>query len=102
MVKPRVTFHLIPPSIIEGDWTLGLTSLEAYNSILNKTGENKKFELFTGFLCNGLSYTTLEDKIAEVLGLSDISSEHLENEILGRVINKIHRKLMIEKSETDG
>ena len=80
---------------------IGLTSPEIYISIYNIT-ENNKFELYTGFLETELSYTTMKDKVAEVLGLSDISSEDLENEILGRDIIKIYRKLMTEKSETDG
>ena len=86
MVKPTETFHSIPPIINKGDWMLGLTSLEVCNSIFNTTGKNNKIELYTGFLYNELSYTTLQDKIAEVLGLSVISSEDLENEILGRDI----------------
>ena len=102
VVNSRETFHFIPPIIIKGDWMLGLTSLEVYNSIFNTTGKNDKIELYTGFLYNELSFTTLQDKVAEVLGLSDISSEDLENELLGRDIFIIYRKLMIENSETDG
>ena len=33
MIKPRETFHFKPPNQIKGDWMLGLTDLEVYNSI---------------------------------------------------------------------
>ena len=37
MIKPRETFHFTPPFQIKGDWMIGLTSLEVYNSIFNIT-----------------------------------------------------------------
>ena len=45
MIKPRETFHFKPSIRIIGDWWLGLTDLEVYNSIFNITEENNKFEL---------------------------------------------------------
>ena len=44
----------------------------------------------------------MKDKVTEVFGLSDISIEDLEHEIKGPNINKIYRKLLSEKSQTDG
>ena len=41
MIKPRETFHFKPPIHIKGDWMLGLTDLEVYNSIFNKAKEKK-------------------------------------------------------------
>ena len=35
MIKPRETFHFNPPIHIKGDWMLGLTDLEVYNSIFS-------------------------------------------------------------------
>ena len=35
MVKPRETFHFKPPIQVEGDWMIGSTDLEVYNSIFN-------------------------------------------------------------------
>ena len=102
MNKPRETFHLNPPIQVKEDCLLGLVDPEVYNSIFIITEENNKFKLYAGFLYNELSYTTFKDKIAKALGLSDISSEDLENEIRGRDIIEIYRKLVIEKSETDG
>ena len=47
MIKPRETFHFNPPIHIKGDWMLGLTDLEVYNSIFIITKENNKFEIHT-------------------------------------------------------
>ena len=47
MIKPRETFHFNPPIHIKGDWMLGLTDLEVYNSNFDITKENNKFELYT-------------------------------------------------------
>ena len=44
--KTRETFHLNPPIQIEGDWMIGLTSLEIYNSLFNTTEENNKVEFY--------------------------------------------------------
>ena len=77
-------------------------SLEVYNSIFIITEENKKFELYTGALYDELYYTTMKDKVAEILCLSDISPEDLEHKILRPDVIKIFRSLSIEKSQTDG
>ena len=42
MVKPTETFHFKPPILIKGDWMVGLTDLEVYNSIFNINTTNKK------------------------------------------------------------
>ena len=100
--KPRETFLFNQPITIKGGWMLGLTSLEVYISIFNITEENIKVELYTDPLEFEFSYTELEDKVAEVRGLSDISFEHLSHEILGPDVFESYRKLSIEKSETGG
>ena len=46
MIKPRETFHFKSSIQIKGDWMIGLTDLEVYNSIFNITEENNKFELY--------------------------------------------------------
>ena len=46
MTKPRETFHFKPPNQFKGDWMLGITSLEVYNSVFNITEENNKIELY--------------------------------------------------------
>ena len=81
---------------------LGLVSLEVYNSLLNITEENNKFELYTYDSDNEFSFVELKDKVAEVLGLSNITDEELEHEVHGPDNIKTYRKLSIEKSQTDG
>ena len=82
--KPRETFSFKPPKPIEGSWMLGLTSLEVYNSIFTIT-ENNKFELFTDTF-DEFSFAELKHSVAEVLGLSNISSEDLQNEKKDHII----------------
>ena len=102
MIKPRELFHFDPPIPNNGDWMTRLVNLEVYNSIFNITEENIKFELYTGYLEDDFSYTQLKDKVAEVLGLSDITPEELKQETVGPKTNEIYRKLSMEKSQTDG
>ena len=45
MIKPREAFRFNPPIQIEGDWMIGLTDLEVYNSIFNRNTRNNKFRL---------------------------------------------------------
>ena len=53
MIEPRETFQFNPPIQIKGDWMVGLTHLEVYNSIFNITEENNKFN-FKNFLMKEL------------------------------------------------
>ena len=46
MNKSRESFHFRPPIQVKGEWMIGLTDLEVYNSIFNITEENNKFELY--------------------------------------------------------
>ena len=46
MNESRETFHFKPSIQVKGDWLIGVTDLEVYNSIFNITEENNKFELF--------------------------------------------------------
>ena len=39
MTKPRETFHFNPPIQIKGDWMIGLTDLEVYNSIYKRNNK---------------------------------------------------------------
>ena len=97
----RETFHFSLPIIIKDDWILGLISLEVYNSFFNIAGENKNFELRTLLFDSEFSFTELKDKVAEVLGLSNVSIEDLEHKIYGSKVFEIYRKLSPEKSQTD-
>ena len=90
MTKPRDTFHFNPPIQIKGDWMLGLTDLEAYNSIFDKTKENNKFELYTDTF-DEFPFMELKDEVEEILGISNITDDHLEDEIIGPRIVKAYR-----------
>ena len=46
MNKSRETFHFSQRIQIQGNWMIGLTDLEVYNSIFNITEENNKFEIY--------------------------------------------------------
>ena len=87
IIKPRETFHFKPPIQIKGDWKIGLTDLEVYNSIFNITEENK-FELykFPDEKSGGITYEKVRDEIEKDLDIEDITAEDLQDEILGPII----------------
>ena len=82
MIKPREIFLFTPPVHFKGDWMLGLTELEVYNSIFNITKENNKFELYTDTF-DEFSFTELKDELKEILNISDITPYHLQHETVG-------------------
>ena len=102
MIKPRQTFHFIPPIQAEEDRMLGLIDLEVYNSIFNITEENNKFELYIDNLDEFFSYTELKDEIAEILNISAITPYHLPHETIAPLIIKTFQELNLEKTSTDG
>ena len=85
MVNPRETFHFKPPIQIKGDWMIGLTGLEVYNSIFNITEENNKFQLykFPNEKAGGVTYTKVRDEIEKDLDIEDITAEDLQDDIIG-------------------
>ena len=70
---------------------LDLTSLEVYNSISNINHENIKFELYTDTF-DELSFEGLKDELEEIHDISNKTSEHLQNEIIGPRINSAYIK----------
>ena len=101
MVKPRETFHFTPLTEIKGDWMLGLVNLEVYNSNFNITEENNKFELYRD-TSNKFGFLELKDELEEILDISNITKEHLDDEVLGPRINDEYIKLSFEKRNNDG
>ena len=101
MIKPRETFHFKPPIQIQGDWMIGLTNLEVYNSIFNITEENNKFELCRD-TSDKFGFLELKDELEEILIISHITNEHLADEVLGSRIIDEFIKLSSEKKNTDG
>ena len=88
MTKPREIFHFKPPIQIKGDWMIGLTDLEVYNSIFNITEENNKFELykFPDEKTGGVTYEKVRDEIEKDLDIEDITAADLQDDIIGPLI----------------
>ena len=88
MIKPRKTFHFKPPIQIKGDWMIGLTDLEVYNSIFNITEEKNKIDLykFPDEKAGGVTYEKVRDEIEKDLDMEDISAEDLQDDIIGPII----------------
>ena len=101
MAKTRETFHFNPPIQVKGDWMIGLVDLEVYNSIFNITEENNKFELYRD-TSDKFGFLELKDEIEEILDISHITNEHLDDEILGPQIIDEFIKLSTEKRNSDG
>ena len=100
MIKPREIFHFTLPVQIKGDWMIGLTSLEVYNSVYNIAEENNKVELYRE--TDKFGFLELKDELEEILNISHISQEHFDQEIIGpRNIDEF-LKLSHEKKNSDG
>ena len=99
MIKPRETFHFKPPIQVEGDWMIGLTDLEIYNSIFNTTEENNKFELykFPDEKAGGVTYEKVRDEIEKDLGIEDITAEDLQDDIIGPIIIEEYKKQVTKR-----
>ena len=101
MNKSRETFQFSQPIQIQGDWIIGLTDLEVYNSIFNITEENNKFEIYRDTPTK-FQFLDLKDELEEILGIQHITREHLiDDEIASRIIDEYH-KLSQEKKNSDG
>ena len=87
MIKPRETFHFNPPVQIEGDWIIGSTDLQVYNSFLILTEENNKFQLYKypDEKIGGITYTRVRDEIERDLDISDITATDLQDDIIGPI-----------------
>ena len=88
MMKPKETFHFKPPIQVKGDWMLGLTDLEVYNSLFNITEQNNKFQLykFPDEKKGGITYEKVRDEIERDLDISDITASDLPDDIIAPII----------------
>ena len=104
MIKPRETFHFKPPIQINGDWMIGLTDLEVYNSIFNITEENNKFQLykFPDEKSGGVTYEKVKDEIEKDLDIEDITAEDLQDEIIAPIIIQEYKKQVTKRMKDDG
>ena len=99
MNKSRETFHFKPPIQIKGDWMIGLTDLEVYNSIFNITEENNKFDLykFPDDKIGGVTYEKVKGEIEKDLGIEDITAEDLQDDIIGPIINEEYKEQVTKR-----
>ena len=80
---------------------LGLVNLEVYKSIFNITEENNKVELYRD-TSDKFGFLELKDQLEEILDISHITNEHLDDEVLGPQIIDEFIKLSTEKRNSDG
>ena len=102
-IKPREIFHFKPPIQIQGDWMIGLTNLEVYNSIFNITEENNKLQIykFPDDKIGGVTYEKVRDEIEKDLDISDITDEDLQDDIIGPIIIEEYNE-QVTKRMNDG
>ena len=101
LTNPREVFHFQPSISIEESWMTGLASLEFFNSFFNINTTNIKFEIHTDTFDEFLS-EELKDVLEEILDLSDITSKHLQDDIIGPRVISAYKKLETEKRQTEG
>ena len=99
MTKPRETFHFKPPIQIKGDWMIGLTDLEVYNSIFNITEENNKFQFykFPDEKAGGVTYEKVRDEIEKDLDIKDITAADLQDDIIGPIIVEEYKEQVTKR-----
>ena len=104
IIKSKQTFHFKPPIQVKGDWMIGLTDLEVYNSIFNITGENNKFQLykFPDEKTGGITYTKVRDEIERDLDILDIKNEDIQDDIIAPIIIEEYKKQVTKRVEDGG
>ena len=99
MTKPKETFCFKPTIQVKGDWMVGLTELEVFNSIFNITEENNKFKLykFPDEKAGGISYTKVRDEIEKDLDISDITATDLQDDIIAPIIIEEYKEQVTKR-----
>ena len=82
MTKPRETFLFNSLIQVEGDWMIGIISLEVYNSLFNINSRNNKFDFLTDNF-DEFAFEELKDELEEILNISDKTPYHLQHEKIG-------------------
>ena len=103
MIRPKETFHFKPSIQINGDWMLGLTDLEVYNSIFNITEGNNKFKLYKcpDEKAGGISYIKVRDEVEKDLDISDITAADLQDVIIGPIVIEEYREQVTKRMKDD-
>ena len=104
MKKSRETFHFKLPIQVKGNWMIGLTDLEVYNSVFNITEKNNKFDLYK-FLdekAGAITYEKVRDEIEKDLDIEDITAADLQDDIIGPIIIEEHREQVTKRMNDVG
>ena len=103
MNKSRETFHFNPPIQVKGDWMIGLTDIEVYNSIFNITEENNKFELYKipDEKAGGVTYEKVRVEIERDLDIEDITAADLQDVIIGPIIIEEYREQVTKRMKAE-
>ena len=99
MIKPRETFLFRPPSQVIGDWMIGLTNLEVYNSIFDITEENNKLQIykFPDEKSGGVTYEKVRNEIERALDISDITATDLQDDIIAPMITEEYKEQVTKR-----
>ena len=103
MHKSRQTFHFKPPIEVKGDWIIGLTDLEVFNSIFNITEEKNKFKhyKFPDEKRGGVSYIKVRDEIEKDLDIEDITPTDLQDDIIAPIIIEEYKKQVTKRMKNE-
>ena len=103
MNKSKETFHFKPPIQVKGDWMIGLTDLEVYNSIFDTTEENNKFELykFPNEKSGCVTYEKVRDEIEKDLDIEDITATDLQDDIIGPIIIEEYKEQVSKRMKDE-
>ena len=103
MIKPRKTFRFKPTIQVKGDWMIGLTDLEVYNSIFNITEEKNKFDLykFPDEKAGGISLIKVRDEIDKDLDIEDITATDLQDDIICPIIIEEYKKQVSKRMKDE-
>ena len=103
MIKPREIFHFTPPVQIKGDWRIGFTDLEVYNSIFNIKEENKKFKLYKypDEKSGGITYEKVRDEIERDLDNSDITAADSHDDLIAPNIIEEYKEQVTKRMKND-
>ena len=103
MTKPRETFHFKPPIQIKGNWMIGLTDLEVYNSIFDRTEEKNKFKhyKFLDEKNGGVSYIKVRDEVERDLEISDITAADLQDDLIAPSIIEEYKEQVRKRTKNE-
>ena len=85
----------------DSNWMVGLTSLEVYKSVLNITEKFNKFKNLTDTF-DEFQFNELKVELEQILDVSIISQDHLQDKTPGPRLIETYQKLSKEQRRTDG